>query len=152
MLRLLALILLLSTARAVAVQPDEILADPALESRARALSQELRCPICQGESIDDSNAAVARDLRLLVRDRLTQGDTDQQVLDHITARYGEYVRFLPDTRGTNMILYATGPVVFLLALGGVLIWLRSRRPPAQPPDALSTDEEARLRKILKDLP
>ncbi|MFC3059161.1 cytochrome c-type biogenesis protein [Paenirhodobacter populi] len=147
--RLAPLLLLLATALPLpAVQPDEVLADPALESRARDLSRELRCPVCQGENIDDSGAAVARDLRLLVRERLMAGDTDSQVLDYIAARYGEYVLFSPRGRGANLILYATGPVVLLIALGGVLIWFR-RRTAAQP-TPLSAEEEARLRRIMAE--
>jgi len=104
MLKRLALLLLLATP-AHAVQPDEVLADPALEKRAREISQVLRCPVCQGENIDESNADVSRDLRLLVRERLTEGDSNAQVLDYITARYGEYVLFEPERTGANLILY-----------------------------------------------
>ncbi|HEY0276493.1 MAG TPA: cytochrome c-type biogenesis protein [Paenirhodobacter sp.] len=147
---ILALILCLAVPipAALALQPDETLSDPALESRARTLSQMLRCPVCQGESIDESNAGVARDLRLLVRDRLRAGDTDAQVLAYITARYGEYVLFSPAPRGVNLILYGTGPAALLIALGGVLIWRRRARD--MPLDRLTADEEARLREVLKD--
>ena len=143
------LLMLLLVAPAWAVQPDEILSDAALEARARALSQVLRCPVCQGENIDDSNAGVARDLRLLVRERLTAGDSNAQVLDYITARYGEYVLFEPERTGANLILYWTGPAVLLVALGGAFVWIRRRRreePPAA--KALSPEEEARLKELM----
>lgn len=148
MLKRLALLLLLATP-AHAVQPDEVLADPALEKRAREISQVLRCPVCQGENIDESNADVSRDLRLLVRERLTAGDSNAQVLDYITARYGEYVLFEPEKTGANLILYWTGPAVLLVALGGAFVWIRRRRreePPAA--KALSPEEEARLKELM----
>ena len=148
MLKRLALLLLLATP-AHAVQPDEVLADPALEKRAREISQVLRCPVCQGENIDESNADVSRDLRLLVRERLTAGDSNAQVLDYITARYGEYVLFEPERTGANLILYWTGPAVLLVALGGAFVWIRRRRreePPAA--RALSPEEEARLKELM----
>ncbi|RLL72894.1 cytochrome c-type biogenesis protein [Paenirhodobacter hankyongi] len=148
MLKRLALLLLLATP-AHAVQPDEVLADPALEKRAREISQVLRCPVCQGENIDESNADVSRDLRLLVRERLTAGDSNAQVLDYITARYGEYVLFEPERTGANLILYWTGPAVLLVALGGAFVWIRRRRreePPAA--KALSPEEEARLKELM----
>ena len=149
MLKRLALLLLLLATPAHAVQPDEVLADPALEKRAREISQVLRCPVCQGENIDESNADVSRDLRLLVRERLTAGDSNAQVLDYITARYGEYVLFEPERTGANLILYWTGPAVLLVALGGAFVWIRRRRreePPAA--KALSPEEEARLKELM----
>lgn len=148
MLKRLALLLLLATP-AHAVQPDEVLADPALEKRAREISQVLRCPVCQGENIDELNADVSRDLRLLVRERLTAGDSNAQVLDYITARYGEYVLFEPEKTGANLILYWTGPAVLLVALGGAFVWIRRRRreEPAAA-KALSPEEEARLKELM----
>ncbi|WP_406735924.1 cytochrome c-type biogenesis protein [Thioclava sp. GXIMD4215] len=141
---------MLQAAAVLAVQPDEILPDPALEARARALSTELRCPVCQGEDIDDSNAAVARDLRRLVRERLVAGDTDQQVLDYVTARYGEYVLFSPEAKGANLLLYWAGPATLLIALGSVVVWVRRRARRHDPrPEALSVEEKARLDEILK---
>ncbi len=133
---------------AFAVQPDEILKDPALEARAREISRDLRCPVCQGENIDDSNAGVARDLRLLVRDRLTAGDSNDQVVQYVVDRYGEYVLFRPERRGANLILYWLGPGVLVVALAGVLLWLRRRRAEA-PVEALSPEEEARLQELLR---
>ena len=90
---------------AFAVQPDEILADPALEARARDISALIRCPVCQGETIDDSNAPIAHDLRLMVRERLTAGDSDSAVIDYLVARYGEFILFQPRARGSNLILW-----------------------------------------------
>ncbi|TIV90162.1 MAG: cytochrome c-type biogenesis protein CcmH, partial [Mesorhizobium sp.] len=113
---------------AQAVKPDEVLADPALEARARALSEGLRCMVCQNQSIDESDADLARDLRILVRQRLVAGDTDQQVMDYIVSRYGEFVLLKPRFSLRNAVLWGT-PVLLLLA-GGIFIVLsaRSRRP------------------------
>ena len=119
--------LLLPLGPAFAVQPDEVLPDPAMEARARTISQVLRCPVCQGENIDESNAEVSRDLRLLVRERLIAGDSDSEVLDYITNRYGEYVLFEPEKTGANLVLWYLGPAALIVALGGALIYLRSRR-------------------------
>jgi len=150
MLKRLALLLLLATP-VHAVQPDEVLPDPALEARARAISQVLRCPVCQGENIDESNADVSRDLRLAVRERLVAGDSDAQVIDYVKARFGEFVLFEPERSGANLILYWIGPVALVVALGGVVIWLRGRRRELEAPAAgLSAAEEARLKDLLKD--
>lgn len=149
MLKRLAICLLLASP-AFAVQPDEVLPDAALEARARTISQVLRCPVCQGENIDESNAGVSRDLRLLVRERLVEGDTDTQVIDYVKDRYGEYVLFEPEKEGANLILYYTGPVVLLLALGGVFVWLRGRRKQeAAAPVALNAEEEKRLKELME---
>lgn len=149
MLKRLALLLLLATP-VHAVQPDEVLSDPGLEARARQISQVLRCPVCQGENIDESNAGVSRDLRLAVRERLVAGDTDAQVIDYIKDRFGEYVLFEPERRGANLILYWIGPAVLVVALGGIFLWLRGRRREEDPAPALSAEEEARLKELLKD--
>ncbi len=149
----LAALLMALAAPVLAVQPDEVLPDPAMEARARELSKVLRCPVCQGENIDESNAAVSRDLRLLVRERLVAGDSNREVLDFVTDRYGEYVLFEPEARGGNLILYSAGPLAALLALIGGLVFIRSRRPTAASeaaPDALSDEERARLDRILKE--
>ncbi|MCV2880176.1 cytochrome c-type biogenesis protein CcmH [Sedimentimonas flavescens] len=151
MLKRLALCLLLASP-AFAVQPDEVLPDPAMEARARQISQVLRCPVCQGENIDESNAEVSRDLRLLVRERLVAGDTDSQVLDYITDRYGEYVLFEPEKTGANLILYYLGPVALLIAMGGAFVYLRGRRREDGPGPGLSAEEEARLKELMKDEP
>jgi cytochrome c-type biogenesis protein CcmH len=151
MLRPLVLVLALLATPLWAVQPDEVLSDPALEARARDISKVLRCPVCQGENIDESNAAVSRDLRLVVRERLLAGDENWQVLDYITARYGEYVLFEPEPRGINLILYLTGPAALLLALGGAAVFLRGRRKAmATPQDGLSDEEKRRLAEIMTE--
>ncbi|MGI3164524.1 cytochrome c-type biogenesis protein [Pseudooceanicola sp. 200-1SW] len=146
------LLLLTLALPAQAVQPDEILADPALESRAREISTGLRCLVCRNENIDDSNADLARDLRLLVRERLVAGDSDEEVVDFIVARYGEYVLLKPRAGGSNMVLWLAGPVMLLLGLGLGLGYIRRRGQAraAGEADSLSDAEQARLREILKD--
>lgn len=137
-----------------AVQPDEILTDPALETRARELSRELRCMVCQNQSIDDSDAPLARDLRLLVRERLKAGDSDSQVLDFLTARYGQFVLLKPRFAWDTAVLWLAPLAVLLLgALGLVSLLRRSRRthaPAAEPP--LSEAERARLSALLDERP
>ncbi|OCX61007.1 cytochrome C biogenesis protein CcdA [Thioclava sp. SK-1] len=145
------LVLICMAGPVLAVQPDEILSDPALENRARVISQVLRCPVCQGENIDESNAQVARDLRILVRDRLMAGDTNTQVLDYVTDRYGEYVLFEPEKTGANLLLWYLGPAVLILALISGFIYLRGRsRSPGPQIEQLSQEEEDRLRELMKD--
>lgn len=114
---------------AFAVQPDEVLADPALEARARSISQQLRCLVCQGEDIDESAAGLARDLRLLVRERLVKGDSDEQVLEFVRGRYGDYVLMKPPLAPRTWLLWLT-PVLVLLA--GSLAVLRMMRPRRRP--------------------
>ncbi|MFI0846933.1 cytochrome c-type biogenesis protein CcmH [Mesorhizobium sp. IMUNJ 23232] len=143
-----ALVLTLATAGitpVLAVQPGEMLADPALETRARTLSAELRCMVCQNQSIDDSDAELAHDLRVLVRERLAAGDTDTQVLDFVVARYGEFVLLKPRFSARNALLWGT-PVV-ILALGG-LFALVSARSKRRTETALSDEEKAALGRIL----
>jgi cytochrome c-type biogenesis protein CcmH len=144
-----ALVLALNVMPALAVQPDEVLKDPALEARARTLSRELRCMVCQNQSIDDSEAPLARDLRLLVRERLTAGDSDQQVLDFMVARYGEFVLLAPRFAWHNAVLWGTP--VFVLLVGGMalLVFSRRRVPWQDRPeaDALSAAEQARLAEL-----
>jgi cytochrome c-type biogenesis protein CcmH len=142
---ILALALLASPA--FAVQPDEILADPALEARAREISRDIRCPVCQGESIDDSSAPISRDLRIIIRERLVAGDSDREVVDYIVARYGEFVLFNPRAEGTNLILWLAGPALFLAAIG---IAVAAQRRRVVPETRLTEAEEARLREILKE--
>ena len=146
------LILVLALALpAFAVEPDEILDDPVLESRARDISKGLRCLVCRNENIDDSNAQLARDLRLLVRERLVAGDSDTEVVDFIVARYGEYVLLKPRSDGINMVLWLAGPLMLLLAGGLSAFYLRGRaRAPVTGEAALSPSEQARLNEILKD--
>lgn len=136
---------------ALAVQPDEVLDDPVLEERARDISGGLRCVVCRNESIDESNAQVARDLRLLVRERLVAGDTDDEVVAHVVDRYGEYVLLRPTWSGGNIALWLAGPVLLLLGLGLAVTYVR-RRAGAKPETeaALSAEEERRLSEIMGD--
>ena len=147
MIRLLLIWIALSSA-AYAVQPDEVLDDPALEARARELSKGLRCLVCRNESIDESNAGLARDLRLLVRERLVAGDTDSEAIEYIVARYGEYVLLKPRATGGNILLYLIGPG--LLLLGGATAAVYVRRQGKGGPEALSDTENARLSELLDE--
>ena len=148
MKRILLILCLILAAPAWAVQPDEVLDDPVLESRAREISAGLRCPVCQSESIDESNATLSRDLRLLVRERLVAGDTDQEAIDYIVARYGEFVLLRPDVRGANLVLWLAAPGLLLAGL--VIGWSTIRRRSAKPPsDTLDAAEKARLDEILR---
>jgi len=125
-------------------------ADPALEARARAISKEVRCLVCRNESIDDSNAELARDLRLLVRERLVAGDSDAEVRDYLVERYGEFVLLRPKFSAANAALWLAGPIAFLLGLIAIVAYHRTRRPHAEAREAPLTDEEKRrLDDILK---
>ncbi len=134
-----------------AVEPDEILSDAMLENRARDLSQNLRCLVCQNESIDESNASLARDLRLLVRERLMKGETDQEVLEFIVDRYGEFVLLRPQANGVNLILWALTPIALLLSLifSGAYIINRNRNVKSVVPTPLSNEEKDELDQILR---
>jgi len=145
MIRVLILWLAMAGA-AFAVEPGEILSDPVLEERARDLSKGLRCLVCRNESIDESNAGLARDLRLLVRERLVAGDSDAEVVDFLVARYGEYVLLAPRAQGSTLILWLAGPVMFLVAALVAITYLRSRRPETVSAE-LSIEEKARLDEI-----
>jgi cytochrome c-type biogenesis protein CcmH len=135
-----------------AVQPDEIMADPVKESRARDLSRELRCMVCQNQSIDDSAAPLARDLRLLVRERIAAGDSDTQVIDFLVARYGEFVLLKPRLKPHTLLLWLLPPLA--LAGGGFALWTQGRRrsrfAAAEDPSLfkLTADEEARLERLI----
>ena len=137
---------------AYAVQPDEIMADPGKEARARDLSRELRCMVCQNQSIDDSEAPLARDLRLLVRERIAAGDSDNQVIDFLVARYGEFVLLKPRFNPHTLMLWLLPPLA--LAGGGLALWIYSRRrsksPDTQDQDLLklTAEEEARLERLI----
>ena len=147
-MRGLLLALALAASPALAVQPDEVLSDPALEARARDLSRGLRCLVCRNESIDESNAELARDLRLLVRERLVAGDSDAQVIDYLVARYGEFVLLAPRADGSNLILWLA-PLGLLLAGGGLAVAVIARQR-STAPDTLSPEEEARLATLLDE--
>ncbi|HEV8034005.1 cytochrome c-type biogenesis protein [Yoonia sp.] len=140
------LILLLLGGPVWSVEPSEILDDPALEERARDLSQGLRCPVCRNESIDESNAALAKELRVLLRERLVAGDTDKEAVDFLVARYGEFVLLRPTTEGANILLWLAAPALLLIALGVGWSTIRAKRETAP---ALSESEEAELEKILR---
>jgi len=129
-----------------AVEPGEMLNDPALEARARTLSAELRCMVCQNQSIDDSEAPLAADIRVLLRQRLEAGDTDQQVLDFLVARYGEFILLKPPVNGHTLILWAVPPLV-LVAGGLAALYGYRRRKPAEPAPLDATEQEA-LRRLL----
>jgi cytochrome c-type biogenesis protein CcmH len=142
--------LMIGGAAAYAVQPDEIMADPAEEARARDLSRELRCMVCQNQSIDDSEAPLARDLRLLVRERIAAGDSNSQVIDFLVARYGEFVLLKPRFNPHTLVLWLLPPLA--LAGGGLALWIYSRRRSRAPVDdalfKLTAEEEARLERLI----
>ena len=142
--------LLAGVSASMAVQPGEMLADPALEKRARVISSELRCLVCQNQSIDDSDAPLAADLRRVVRELLTAHDTDAQVIDYIVARYGEFVLLKPRFELSTLLLWLT-PFLVLLA-GLVLVARSSKRAAPSQSDALSDEEKAKLAKILAGEP
>lgn len=147
-LRVLLIALLIATP-VFAVQPDEILDDPVLEARARELSKGLRCLVCRNENIDDSNADLARDLRLLVRERLLAGDTDDEVIEFVVARYGEYVLLKPRGDGANMVLWIAGPLMLVMA-GTVAVTYLRRRKTAPRADDLTEAESRRVAQLLED--
>ena len=134
---------------ALAVEPSERLPDPALESRARDLGRSLRCVVCQNQSIDDSSAEVARDMRRAVRERLTAGDTDSDVFAFMVARYGDYVLLKPPFKAGTWVLWLGGPIVLIVA-GGLLLIAARRRKPIPPAEPLSDEEQRRLNALLKN--
>jgi cytochrome c-type biogenesis protein CcmH len=152
----LAVAVMLGSSAAYAVQPDEIMSDPAKEARARDLSRELRCMVCQNQSIDDSEAPLARDLRLLVRERIAAGDSDGQVIDFLVVRYGEFVLLKPRLELHTLLLWLLPPLV--LAGGGMALWMHSRRraksAAADDPDLfkLTAEEESRLQRLIAPEP
>jgi cytochrome c-type biogenesis protein CcmH len=146
---LLLILGLLIAVRALAVEPSEMLADPALEARARAISQDIRCLVCQNQSIDDSNADLAHDLRVIVRERLKAGDSDRQVKDYLVARYGDFVLLNPPFKLKTLLLWLW-PVLLLLVGGGIIaagVW---RRRAASAPVPLSEDERRRLAELTQE--
>ena len=153
MRRLAAITLVLATiasSSSLAVQPEEMLKDPKLEARARELSRELRCMVCQNQSIDESEAPLARDLRLLVRERLTKGDTDQQVLDFLVVRYGEFVLLKPPLESRTIILWALPPVALLAGAVGLFFAMRRRRAVQLEPATLSIEERRKLSTLVDE--
>ena len=147
-------IVVMAGSAAYAVQPDEIMSDPAKELRARDLSRELRCMVCQNQSIDDSEAPLARDLRLLVRERIAAGDSDAQVIDFLVARYGEFVLLKPRLNSHTWLLWLLPPLA--LAGGGVALWINGRRRTRSGTEQdsalfkLTADEEARLERLIAE--
>ena len=152
-LTLVLLMLLLWSQAGLAVQPDEIMADPAKEARARALSQQLRCMVCQNQSIDDSDAPLARDLRLLVRERIARGDSDAQVVDFLVARYGAFVLLKPPFNAHTIILWLLPPLVLFGAAAGLVFYLRRRSSQSDAivePAPLTAREQERLAELGAD--
>ena len=147
--RLIALMVVLATP-AWGVEPNEMLDDPVLEARARALSQEIRCLVCQNEPIDSSNAPLARDLRILVRERLTSGDSDQEVKAYLVARYGDYVLLDPPMKLTTYLLWFGPALILLLGVAGVILFFARLRRAAPPAAPLSAEERARLERLLEE--
>ena len=160
MRKLIAVLFVLTAAFAAssarAVQPDEIMSDPVKESRARDLSRELRCMVCQNQSIDDSEAPLARDLRLLVRERIAAGDSDGQVIDFLVARYGEFVLLKPRLERRTLLLWLLPPLA--LTGGGLALWLHSRRRAKSAAvedlasSKLTAEEQARLQRLMTGEP
>ena len=145
-MRVLALIFAVLASSTWAVEPGEMLDDPVLEARARELSQGLRCPVCRNESIDESNATLAKELRIVLRERLVAGDSDQDALDYMVARYGEFVLLRPDANGVNLILWLAAPALLIVALGVGLSAIRRKRAV---PEQLTDVEQNELDKILR---
>ena len=150
MLRRAILLLCIIATPVFAVLPDEVLDNPTLEARARELSKELRCLVCRNENIDSSNAGIARDLRLLVRERLVAGDTDAQAMHFIVDRYGEYVLLKPRFTAKNAILYLIGPFMLLFGAGFAVMYVRRRAPLRQNSDSLSETDSKRLAELLDE--
>jgi cytochrome c-type biogenesis protein CcmH len=147
--RIACLAALIASGAAFAVQPDEVLKNPSLEARARDLSRELRCMVCQNQSIDDSEAPLARDLRVLVRERLTEGDTDQQVLDYLVVRYGEFVLLKPRLEWHTLILWGLPPVALIGGMFGLFVMMRRSKSANPEPAALSKEEQRRLSTLVE---
>jgi len=152
-LRVLALVFVCGPA--LAVNPNEVLDDPALEERAREISKGLRCVVCQNQSIDDSDATLARDLRVLVRERITAGDSDRQVIDYVVSRYGDFVLLKPPVKGSTMVLWAGPGIIAVLALLWAVVFFRRRTATGaandqSEPVPLTDEERRRLDALMKD--
>ncbi|MGD0640428.1 MAG: cytochrome c-type biogenesis protein [Roseiarcus sp.] len=143
----LILALVLAAGAAYAVRPDEVMKDPALEARARDLSSQLRCMVCQNESIDDSDAPLAHDIRVLIRDRIAKGESNDAVRDFLVSRYGDFILLKPPFNAQTLLLWLSGPLT--LALGALGIWAATRRA-REPTPALSAEEEKRLAALSRE--
>ncbi|QIE54920.1 cytochrome c-type biogenesis protein CcmH [Pikeienuella piscinae] len=141
---------LLAAAPAAAVQPDEMLDDPALEARARHISKDLRCLVCRNENIDDSGAGLAKDLRLLVRERISAGDSDEETVAYIVDRYGEFVLLKPRMSGGNLVIWLAGPALLLAGGVGAALFIRRQRGAPAAPAGLSEEEAARLAELTRE--
>jgi cytochrome c-type biogenesis protein CcmH len=142
-----ALWFFLAAAPAMAVQPSEVMKDPALESRARELSSELRCLVCQNQSIDDSDADLARDIRVLIRDRIAKGESNDTVRDFLVSRYGDFILLRPPLKSQTLLLWLSAPLTLLV--GALAVFVASRRPRAEPPP-LDEEEEKQLASLARD--
>jgi cytochrome c-type biogenesis protein CcmH len=147
---LLALALLAAPPAFAAIGPDEVLEDPAEEARARAITAELRCVVCQGQAIDESNAEIARDLRMIVREQVVAGRSDREIFDFLVERYGEFVLYRPPFNARNAALWLAGPVFLVVGAGIAFAFIRRRAQVALPESRLSREEEERLARLLKD--
>ncbi|HWE77021.1 MAG TPA: cytochrome c-type biogenesis protein [Pseudolabrys sp.] len=143
---------LLAPGAAFAVRPDEMLKDPTLEARARHISEQLRCMVCQNQSIDDSEAPLAHDLRVLVRQRIMAGDNDRQVLDFLVARYGDFVLLKPPFQLDTLLLWGLPPFALAAGLVGLLLMARRRRTVSLQPDALSAEEQEKIATLVEPEP
>lgn len=147
MRRLILSIMLAASTAALAVQPDEQLDDPALEARAREISRDIRCVVCQSENIDDSNAPLARDLRLLVRERLLEGDSDKEATDFLVARYGDYVLLKPRVQTNTLLLWGAPLIAAVAAAAGLLAALDGAKRRKKAPKALTDEEVEALNRL-----
>lgn len=148
----LALLLCLVMPAAFAVEPDEVLDDPVLEARARELSRDLRCMVCQNQSIDDSDAPLAKDLRILVRERLVAGDTDEEVIDYLVARFGDFVLLKPRVGPATYILWGAPAIVLVIGIAVLLVSLHRRRATGADAARLTPDEEREIAQLLAPRP
>ena len=146
----LTLLSLLVVTAAFAVEPDEVLADPALEARAVKIDTQLRCVVCQSQSIAESNAPLAKDLRILVRERLTEGDSDAQVIAYMVERYGDYVLLKPPVQGNTYFLWAFPALALSVGAAGAFMFLRSTKKAPPAADPLSEDDEDAIAAILEE--